>query len=116
MTMSIHSLSPVLVTLPRRRLFRMPTRGTRHWEAGALGNAVSAVREKFLPECGTISQVAMSAMDDWRGETSERNVPALIVVEGPTMYCRVIRRYSLQDAVENLVHLERRDGRTEAIE
>ncbi len=94
----------------------MPTRGTRHWEAGALGNAVSAVREKFLPECGTISQVAMSAMDDWRGETSERNVPALIVVEGPTMYCRVIRRYSLQDAVENLVHLERRDGRTEAIE
>lgn len=84
----------------------MPTRGTRHWEAGALGNAVSAVREKFLPECGTISQVAMSAMDDWRGETSERNVPALIVVEGPTMYCRVIRRYSLQDAAENLVHLE----------
>ena len=106
MTMSTHSLSPVLVTLPRRRLFRMPTRGIRHWEAGALGNTLPAVREKLLPECGTISQVAMSAMDDWGDETSERNVPALIVVEGPIMYCRVIRRHSLQDAAENLVHLE----------
>lgn len=106
MTMSTHSLSPVLVTLPRRRLFRMLTRGTRHWEAGALGNALSAAREKLLPECGAISQIAMPAVDDWRGETSERNVPALIVVEGPTMYCHVIRRYSLQDAAENLVHLE----------
>lgn len=84
----------------------MLTRGTRHWEAGALGNTLLAVREKLLPECGAISQIAMPAVDDWRGETSERNVPALIVVEGPTMYCRVIRRYSLQDAAENLVHLE----------
>lgn len=52
------------------------------------------------------SGTTRNAVDDWRGETSERNVPALIVVEGPTMYRRVIRRYSLQEAAENLVYLE----------
>ena len=48
-----------------------------------------AVREKLLPESGTISQIAMSAMDDWGGEISElseQNVPVLIVIEGLTMY------------------------------
>ena len=48
-----------------------------------------AVREKFLPESGAISQIAMSAMDDWGGEISElseQNVPVLIVIEGLTMY------------------------------
>ena len=45
-----------------------------------------AVREKLLPESGAISQIAMSAMDDWGGEISEQNVPVLIVIEGLTMY------------------------------
>ena len=45
-----------------------------------------AVREKLLPESGTISQIAMSAMDDWGSEISEQNVPVLIVIEGLTMY------------------------------
>ena len=44
------------------------------------------VREKLLPESGTISQIAMSAMDDWGGEISEQTVPVLIVIEGLTMY------------------------------
>ena len=45
-----------------------------------------AVREKLLPEGGAISQIAMSAMDDWGVEISEQNVPVLIVIEGLTMY------------------------------
>ena len=45
-----------------------------------------AVREKLLPERGTISQIAMSAMEDWGSEISEQNVPVLIVIEGLTMY------------------------------
>ena len=45
-----------------------------------------AVREKLLPESGTISQIAMSAMEDWGGEISEQNVPVLILMEGLTMY------------------------------
>ena len=45
-----------------------------------------AVREKLLPESGSISQIAMSAMDDWGGEIGEQNVPVLIVIEGLSMY------------------------------
>ena len=45
-----------------------------------------AVREKLLPESGTISQITMSAMEDWGSEISEQNVPVLIVIEGLTMY------------------------------
>ena len=45
-----------------------------------------AVREKLLPESGTISQIAMSAMDDWGGEIKEQNAPVLVVIEGLTMY------------------------------
>ena len=45
-----------------------------------------AVREKLLPESGTISQIAMSAMEDWGSEIKEQNVPVLIVIEGLTMY------------------------------
>ena len=39
-----------------------------------------------LPESGTISQITMSAMEDWGSEISEQNVPVLIVIEGLTMY------------------------------
>ena len=45
-----------------------------------------AVREKLLPESGTISQITMSAMEDWGSEISEQNVQVLIVIEGLTMY------------------------------
>ena len=45
-----------------------------------------AVREKLLPESGSISQIAMSAMDDWGGEIKEQNTPVLIIIEGLTMY------------------------------
>ena len=45
-----------------------------------------AVREKLLPESGAISQIAMSAMDDWGSEISELNAPVLIIIEGLTMY------------------------------
>ena len=64
----------------------MPTRGTRHWEAGGLGNALPAVREKLLPECGAISQIAMPAVDDWGDEVKEQDVPVLVLIEGLTMY------------------------------
>ena len=43
-------------------------------------------REYRLPESGAISQIAMSAMDDWGGKIGEQNVPVLIVIEGLTMY------------------------------
>ena len=68
------------------RCYRMS--GHSHWYNLDLPEAM-AVREKLLPESGAISQIAMSAMDDWGGEISElseQNVPVLIVIEGLTMY------------------------------
>ena len=65
------------------RCYRMS--GYSHWYNLDLPETV-AVREKLLPESGTISQIAMSAMDDWGGEISEQTVPVLIVIEGLTMY------------------------------
>lgn len=68
------------------RCYRMA--GYAHWYNLDLPETM-AVREKLLPESGTISQIAMSAMDDWGGEISElseQNVPVLIVIEGLTMY------------------------------
>ena len=44
------------------------------------------MREKLLPESGSVSQIAMSAMADFGGEIAERDVPALIIIEGLTMY------------------------------
>ena len=68
------------------RCYRMT--GYAHWYNLDLPETM-AVREKLLPESGTISQIAMSAMDDWGGEISElseQNMPVLIVIEGLTMY------------------------------
>lgn len=65
------------------RCYRMS--GYSHWYNLDLPETV-VVREKLLPESGTISQIAMSAMDDWGGEISEQTVPVLIVIEGLTMY------------------------------
>ena len=65
------------------RCYRMS--GYAHWYNLDLPETM-AVREKLLPERGTISQIAMSAMDDWGGEIKERNTPVLIIIEGLTMY------------------------------
>ena len=65
------------------RCYRMS--GYAHWYNLDLPETM-AVREKLLPESGTISQIAMSAMEDWGSEISEQNVQVLIVVEGLTMY------------------------------
>ena len=65
------------------RCYRM--NGYTHWYNLDLPETM-AVREKLLPESGTISQIAMSAMEDWGSKISEQNVPVLIVIEGLTMY------------------------------
>ena len=65
------------------RCYRM--QGYSHWYNLDLPETI-AVREKLLPEDGAISQIAMSAMDDWGGEIAERGAPALIIIEGLTMY------------------------------
>ena len=65
------------------RCYRMS--GYAHWYNLDLPETM-AVREKLLPESGTISQIAMSAMDDWGDEIKERNTPVLIIIEGLTMY------------------------------
>ena len=65
------------------RCYRMA--GYAHWYNLDLPETM-AVREKFLLESGAISQIAMSAMEDWGSEISEQNVPVLILIEGLTMY------------------------------
>ena len=65
------------------RCYRMS--GYAHWYNLDLPETM-AVREKLLPESGTISQITMSAMEDWGSEISDQNVPVLIVIEGLTMY------------------------------
>lgn len=65
------------------RCYRMG--GYSHWYNLDLPETI-AVREKLLPENGVVSQIAMSAMDDWGDEILERDVPALVVMEGLTMY------------------------------
>ena len=65
------------------RCYRMS--GYAHWYNLDLPETM-AVRENLLPESGTISQIAMSAMEDWGSEISEQNVPVLILMEGLTMY------------------------------
>ena len=65
------------------RCYRMS--GYAHWYNLDLPETM-AVREKLLPESGVISQIAMSAMDEWGDEIKEQNAPALILIEGLTMY------------------------------
>ena len=60
-------------------------KGFSHWYNLDLPETI-AVREKLLPESGAVSQIAQSAMEDWGGEIKEQDAPALIVVEGLTMY------------------------------
>ena len=65
------------------RCYRM--QGYAHWYNLDLPETI-AVREKLLPEEGSISQIAMSAMDDWGGEIAEQGAPVLVIIEGLTMY------------------------------
>lgn len=65
------------------RCYRM--KGYAHWYNLDLPETI-AVREKLLPEEGTISQIAMSAMDDWGVKITESDAPVLVIIEGLTMY------------------------------
>lgn len=65
------------------RCYRMA--GFTHWYNLDLPETM-AVRERLLPENGAISQITMSAMEDWGGQIQEQNVPALVIIEGLTMY------------------------------
>ena len=59
--------------------------GYAHWYNLDLPETI-AVREALLPEEGPISQIAMSAMFDWGDKILERDTPALVIIEGLTMY------------------------------
>ena len=65
------------------RCYRMT--GYSHWYNLDLPETI-AVREKLLPESGAISQLGMSAMDDWGSAVTETDAPVLIIIEGLTMY------------------------------
>ena len=65
------------------RCYRM--QGYAHWYNLDLPENI-AVREELLPESGTITQIAMSAMDDWGGRVVESDTPVLVIIEGLTMY------------------------------
>lgn len=65
------------------RCYRM--KGFCHWYNLDLPETM-AVREQLLPESGTISQIAMSAMEDWSVKITEQHTPALVIIEGLTMY------------------------------
>lgn len=65
------------------RCYRM--KGYAHWYNLDLPDTI-AVREKLLPEEGTISQIAMSAMDDWGVKITGSDAPVLVIIEGLTMY------------------------------
>lgn len=65
------------------RCYRMT--GFKHWYNLDLPETI-AVREKLLPESGNITQIAMSAMDDWGKMVEESRTPVNIIIEGLTMY------------------------------
>ena len=64
---------------------RSRMQGYGHWYDLDLPEVI-AVRKKLLPEHGAVSQIAMSAMDDWGGAVEETGVPVLVIIEGLTMY------------------------------
>ena len=65
------------------RCYRM--QGYSHWYNLDLPETI-AVRKRLLPEKSAISQIAMSAMDDWGGEIAQCGAAALVIIEGLTMY------------------------------
>lgn len=60
-------------------------RGYSHWYNLDLPEII-ALREKLLPEDGRVSQLGMSAMDDWGKRMEETGAPILVIIEGLTMY------------------------------
>lgn len=60
------------------RCYRME--GYAHWYNLNLPETM-AVRARLLPENGRISQIAMSAMEDWGGEIKESDAPVLVIIE-----------------------------------
>ncbi len=69
------------------RCYRM--KGYSHWYNLDLPETI-AVRKSILPPTEKITQIAMSAMDDWSEEVAERGVPALVIIEGLTMYLSAV--------------------------
>ena len=65
------------------RCYRM--NGYSHWYNLDLPETI-AVREKLLPEDGAISQIAMSAIEDWGALVTEDDTSVLVIIEGLTMY------------------------------
>ena len=65
------------------RCYRM--QGYAHWYNLDLPETI-AVREALLPESGSISQLAMPAMDDWGAAVEGPSGPALVIIAGLTMY------------------------------
>ena len=65
------------------RCYRM--NGYSHWYNLDLPETIS-VREKLLPEKGEISQIAMSAMENWGALVENEDSPVLVIIEGLTMY------------------------------
>lgn len=65
------------------RCYRM--KGYGHWYNLDLPETM-AVRRTLLPETPEISQIAMSAMEDWGAAISETDAPVLVIIEGLTMY------------------------------
>lgn len=65
------------------RCYRM--KGFSHWYNLDLPETI-AVRRSILEPTENITQIAMSAMDDWSGEIKETGAPALVIIEGLTMY------------------------------
>lgn len=56
-----------------------------HWYNLDLPETI-AVREKLMPKSGAISQISMSATEDWGGRITENVSEALVIIEGLTMY------------------------------
>lgn len=65
------------------RCYRM--NGYSHWYNLDLPQTI-AVRAKLLQEDGIISQIAMSAMENWGGRITQCDTPTLVIIEGLTMY------------------------------
>ena len=65
------------------RCYRM--QGYSHWYNLDLPQTI-AVREKIMTESGLISQISMSAMENWGDKITETNTHALIIIEGLSMY------------------------------
>lgn len=69
-----------------------------HWYNLDLPETIE-VRQKLLPENGKISQIAMSATDDWSKEVTVKDKKALIIIEGLTMYLTDAEVKSIFDVI-----------------